>query len=241
MGPQKARAKMLHRPIECRAASPSMCPGPTISSVAHASASIATFVQRLDTPVRGVVVFFHGLALHSQLPRYRELFAALHSKGFEVWTWDCPHHGRSSSLGDPSHPLKPLRLPTTRNLLVDAMQLVRLAQRPGTPLLFVGESMGAALALRLANILNPTGVCCIAGGVAPRVSWLGGTLKTVRVLMASPRESVTEARRDPLLKFGLPPASVAQTLDSLARRTELPKISFLTSMVQLWQPSYVTN
>ena len=201
-----------------------MRPGPTLTSTVHA-APIATYVYDPETPVRGVAVFFHGFGLHAQMPRYDALYRALGAEGFEVWAWDCPHHGMSSTLGSAAHPLAPLRLPSARNLVVDAIQLIRLARRDNVPCVLVGESMGATLAMRLATLVHPDGLCCIAGGVVSRVSWLSGMCRMAIVVWRSPRASYEDAKRDPLVRVGVVPPSVGRTMDTVARRTEWASIS----------------
>ena len=203
-----------------------MRPGPVLSSV-RSGAPLATFVHTPDVPVRGVAVVFHGIAMHSQMPRYDALYRAMSADGFEVWTWDCPHHGRSSSLGDPAHPLRPLRLPRAHDLLADATQLVTAARhaQPDRPTVLVGESMGAVLALRLATLVHPNGVCLIAGGVLPRVRWFTGMWKMAHMVCMSPRHSIDATRRDPLVRIGVLPPSVGQTMDVLARTTEHDKVT----------------
>jgi alpha-beta hydrolase superfamily lysophospholipase len=203
-----------------------MRPGPTLPSVCG-GAPLATYVHTPGVHVRGVAVFFHGIAMHAQMRRYDALYRAMESEGYEVWAWDCPHHGRSSSLGDPAHPLRPLRLPRAHDLLSDAAQFVHAARdaRPSLPVVLVGESMGAVLALRLATVVRPQGVSLLAGAVLPRVSYVSGMLRLARMACMAPRKSRVETRKDPLVHVGVIPPSVGWTMDALTRTTEHAKLA----------------
>lgn len=191
-------------------------------SSAAADALVTVHVHAPPVPSRGVVVFLHGLGLHGGMPRYDPMVRLMQAEALEVWAWDCPHHGLSSRLGDPAHPLRPLRLPRELHLVADAVQLcveVRRVHGESTPLVLVGESMGGALALRIAPVVRPTGVCCIAGvGEVPHVlPRLRGAFQFARMILRAPTEELRAAKEDPLIQMGLP--AVGDTLRRLLCNT----------------------
>lgn len=180
--------------------------GPTFYS-STTRAPLHTYEALPSCPPAGVVVFLHGLGMHAQMPRYRALARACvrdHSLAFVAW--DCPHHGTSSRLGAPDHPLRPLHLTNETTLVSDACDLVAMVRDrfPGRPLVLVGESLGGGLSLRVAPLVHPDGVCCVAGLVrtrryGPGITAIVGLVTLLRMVHAAPREARAAARLDPLV------------------------------------------
>ena len=180
-----------------------------------------------DTPA-GVIVFLHGMGMHARSERYTSMIDQWTSHGFAVVAWDCPHHGRSSRIGERGHALSPLRV-SEPELVADAISLIGVARRahPHSPLLLAGESLGGGLALRLAPLVHPAAVCTIGGLVPTRATrarfaavgaMLGGA-RMMRTAAQSPRIAWRQAWRDPLVAKRPPPLSAARCHRDLVRRT----------------------
>ena len=215
--------------------------GPTLfsSQQVETPIPIATYIAAIpQNETRGLAIFFHGFGLHARLPRYAALYQALARHGLVVLSWDCPHHGVSSTLGDGqgsiSHPWKPLRLPSAELLANDGLEFVAAARRVycDLPLVLIGESMGGALALRISEDVGAAAVCTIAGAVPNAISrssqftsmWRGNWA-LLQTVWAAPREEVKEAKRDPLIKLGVPHKSVSRCVRKLMSQTEYARLT----------------
>ena len=207
--------------------------GPDFASC-EGGAPVRTYYELplAETPA-GVVVFLHGMGMHARSSRYSPMIEEWTRRGFAVVAWDCPHHGRSSRIGEGGHPLPPLRV-SEPELVADAVSLVGMVKRrhPHSPLLLVGESLGGGLAMRIAPLVHPAAVCTI-GGLVPtratraRSAAVGAALGGVRMLrtaVQAPRRAVREAWRDPLVAKRLPPLSAARCHRDLVRRTAYSRI-----------------
>ena len=65
----------------------------------HKKAPIHTYVKHPKKTASAVVLFFHGLGLHATAHRYVPFIETLTThENLVYFAWDCPHHGRSSSL-----------------------------------------------------------------------------------------------------------------------------------------------
>lgn len=177
----------------------------------------------------GVVVFLHGFGMHSGMPRYDTLRAACVARDLAFVAWDMPHHGTSSRLGG-DHPLKALRVrePELVSDAVDLVALVRARFGAHVPVVLMGESLGGALALRVAPEALPAGVCTIAGHVRqglhmgiPVLNAFVGGLTLLRATLAAPRHKQKEAFADPLIyTSGVPPLfTIARCARLLTQRT----------------------
>lgn len=94
-------------------------------------------------PVRGVVVFLHGLGQHSG--DYHHFAAALCRAGISVWALDHVGHGLTEGeLGEPG-PVPDLA--ANADLLVGRAR----AAAEDSPLVLMGHSLGAGVALSLAT------------------------------------------------------------------------------------------
>lgn len=217
--------------------------GPTISaSGARGFAPIHSYTRVHTSRVHaGVVVFFHGLGMHARMPRYERLADAFARAGFAFVAWDCPCHGTSSSLGTPQHSLRPGALPRAVDLTQDAVAFVRAAQasHPTLPVVLVGESLGAALALRIAPIVSPAAVLSLAGLVRTWVTkWgplVGGELigasQLARMVLRAGPVRIQQTWRDPLVSKRPPRASVYRCAFALVRVNEEESLPALRAPV----------
>ena len=171
-----------------------------------------------ETPARAVVVLVHGLGEHSG--RYEHVVMRLIDAGYAVFALDHRGHGRSEgprALID--------RVDAT---VADLDQLVVIAQaaNPGAPVVMLGHSMGAMIALqyapahqdRLAGLILTGALAAVEGVPAPLR--LAGRLLSVIAPRApliaidpslvSRDPAVVDAyRADPLVHHGKLPARTA--------------------------------
>lgn len=100
------------------------------------------------TPARGVVLVVHGLSEHAG--RYAHVAAALNAAGWSVLGYDQRGHG----LSDGARGV----IGADQALLADLALVVDVAraERPGVPLVLLGDSMGGVVASRfVAEALQP--------------------------------------------------------------------------------------
>lgn len=152
----------------------------------------------------GVVVFLHGYGMHARMTRYAALYDACTRHDLAVVAWDMPHHGASSDLGTPGHAWRHGRDLDADALVTDAIALtVRTRSRfPGVPLVLVGESLGGALATRVAPAVSPAALVCVAGAVPSRTHfvWLRTNVALARAVARAERRGRAAALQDPLVR-----------------------------------------
>lgn len=94
-------------------------------------------------PVRAVLVMLHGFAVHCG--RYRQVASAFARLGFAVTAFDCRGHGLSTGRRGYVR-----RFPDFLDDLHAVLETAREAAAAGTPVVVLGHSHGAMLALRYA-------------------------------------------------------------------------------------------
>ena len=190
-------------------------------------APVHMYIQHPRTFPRAVVVFFHGLGMHATAERYRPFYQHLVDNGYIYAAWDCPHHGKSSSLDDPTHPLKPLDI-AEPNLVLDAVAFVDVvrAQCTGLPLILIGESLGGGLALRIAPFVHPDMVITVAGLVStyairqrPLIAGLLGGIQLVRTSGQVPSLDLQKVWIDRWIPKRPIPMTAVKCQQQIVRRT----------------------
>jgi alpha-beta hydrolase superfamily lysophospholipase len=135
---------------------------------------------------RGVLVIMHGLKDHST--RYAALASRLASTGYSVYAFDLRGHGRSAG---------PRVNPSAWTDYVDDLDrfLSTVEQRePGKPVFLFGHSMGGAIAVRTAQLHQPT----LAGLI---VSAPALAIDAPPLLIAATRMTAVLNPRAPALKL----------------------------------------
>tara|TARA_B110000046_G_scaffold542_1_gene647 strand:+ start:430 stop:1236 length:807 start_codon:yes stop_codon:yes gene_type:complete len=186
--------------------------------------SVTVYEHTPRPAVRGVVVFLHGYGMHARMTRYAPLYAACACHALAVLAWDMPHHGASSDLGTPGHAWRHGRDLDAEALTADALALVARAHThfPDVPFVLVGESMGGALATRIAPAVAPAALVCVAGAIPiPTRSrffvWLRVNAALARAVARAERRGRATALKDPLVRARpVPPSAVRAGLQLLA-------------------------
>ena len=163
------------------------------------------------------------------MPRYNFLTRACAARGLVFVAWDCPYHGTSSRLGSERHGLRPLRVKKASEIVNYGIEFVRAARAayPGLTTALVGESMGGAIAMHVAEKLAvpPSCICSLAGLVPTSAHttlplpalWVHACVSLARVASAAPRAARLEAKNDPLVKIAPPSLGAVRCLRELAR------------------------
>ncbi len=169
-----------------------------------------------DGPPRLGAVLVHGLGDHGLALPYRLLAAALVAAGWRVWSYDQRGHGRA---GD--HP--PARLPGLEADLRQLLGLARASLPGGVPVVAVGLSMGALVALR---------ACAAHPGAASGVVAASAPLGPVTAHPAAVLAATLLGRWLPglPLQAGLDIGAVTDHPGHLARYTADPLFSTRTRM-----------
>ena len=197
-------------------------PGPTLDGPVH------TYVAYPAGPVQGIVVFFHGAGMHAVMPRYDRMVGGWTHAGLGVVAWDCPHMGTSSTLADRAHPMRAMRLHDEVQLLRLGVHMVDAAKGlfPSVPLVLVGESLGGAIALRLAPLTRPVGIATLCGVVQTRIltyptpiGALVGNIALLREAFHTPGHVRRALLHDPLVYKKAYPVSMLRFMKNFVRST----------------------
>jgi alpha-beta hydrolase superfamily lysophospholipase len=196
-----------------------LAPAPPLASAQGPPIAVYTHVP--TPPVVGVVVFLHGFGMHARMARYEPLYAACSRAELAVVAWDMPHFGASSRLGTPGHAWRHGRDLDGDALASDALSLAARARScvPGAPLVLIGESLGGALATRIAPSVRPDALVCVAGVVPHRTRLVWARVNAALALAVARAHPVgrAEALRDPLVRAApVPPSGVRAGLRLLA-------------------------
>lgn len=129
-----------------------------------------------NSSLKGIVVIYHGFGAHSQYPTVRYAANLLASKGFACYGLDLPGHGKSPGTRG--------YLTGVADLIEDGVAVAKYAKSDASsdielPLFLIGSSMGGAIALKVAENLDPAlvkGAVMLAPMLSLKVSSVERTL-----------------------------------------------------------------
>lgn len=117
---------------------------------------------------KGTAVVYHGFGAHSQYPTVRYASNLLAGNGFSVYALDLPGHGLSPGMRG--------FLTGSHDIIEDGVTMLKHAKSESganLPLFLLGSSMGGAIALKIAEQVEPgfvSGVVMLAPMLSLKVS-----------------------------------------------------------------------
>lgn len=222
-------------------------PAPGVSFPSVSGLGDVRSLKHVPATPSGLVVFFHGIGGHGDTRQVRQLASACLARGLAFYAWDCPHHGRSSTLGDPDSRMRPLHVVRGDEYLPsDACTFVAraIAEHPELPFVLCGQSFGGGLLLRCAGDLQSSTFarcrgllllspmcedanvrlfrrCPLLGCLRGKWCLLRFALRYVRRLSRTERAAL---RADPLIAARLPSLATMGTCARLVLATQPERI-----------------